>query len=73
MHVFDMTLRIAESMGLGALIGFERQYRSRMAGLRTNALVAVGACCPHRASTARATPRGSPPRWCPASVSWARA
>ena len=43
MHVFDMTLRIAESMGLGALIGFERQYRSRMAGLRTNALVAVGA------------------------------
>jgi putative Mg2+ transporter-C (MgtC) family protein len=43
MHVFDMMLRIAESMGLGALIGFERQYRSRMAGLRTNALVAVGA------------------------------
>lgn len=43
MHVFDMTLRIAESMGLGSLIGFERQYRSRMAGLRTNALVAVGA------------------------------
>ncbi|WP_086666531.1 MgtC/SapB family protein [Lentzea kentuckyensis] len=43
MHVFDMTLRIAESMGLGALIGFERQYRARMAGLRTNALVAVGA------------------------------
>lgn len=28
---------------LGALIGFERQYRQRTAGLRTNVLVAVGA------------------------------
>jgi putative Mg2+ transporter-C (MgtC) family protein len=29
---------------LGALIGAERQWRSRNAGLRTNALVALGAC-----------------------------
>ncbi len=28
---------------LGGLIGFERQYRQRTAGLRTNVLVAVGA------------------------------
>ncbi|HJV36712.1 MgtC/SapB family protein [Geomonas sp.] len=28
---------------LGSLIGFERQYRQRTAGLRTNVLVAVGA------------------------------
>jgi putative Mg2+ transporter-C (MgtC) family protein len=28
---------------LGALIGFERQWRQRMAGLRTNTLVALGA------------------------------
>ena len=28
---------------LGALIGFERQYRQRTAGLRTNVLVALGA------------------------------
>ena len=28
---------------LGAIIGFERQYRQRTAGLRTNVLVAVGA------------------------------
>jgi hypothetical protein len=28
---------------LGAMIGFERQVRQRTAGLRTNALVAVGA------------------------------
>ena len=27
---------------LGALIGFERQWRQRNAGLRTNALVALG-------------------------------
>jgi len=29
---------------LGTAIGFERQYRHRMAGIRTNALVSVGAC-----------------------------
>ena len=28
---------------LGAGIGFERQWRQRMAGLRTNTLVAIGA------------------------------
>jgi putative Mg2+ transporter-C (MgtC) family protein len=28
---------------LGAVVGFERQWRQRMAGLRTNALVALGA------------------------------
>lgn len=28
---------------LGALIGLERQYRQRTAGLRTNVLVAIGA------------------------------
>jgi uncharacterized membrane protein YhiD involved in acid resistance len=31
------------AFALGALIGFERQYRQRTAGLRTNVLVAVGA------------------------------
>lgn len=38
-----MLLRLGAGVGLGAVIGFERQYRARMAGLRTNALVAVGA------------------------------
>src|SRR3981189_2930758 len=28
---------------MGACIGFERQWRQRMAGLRTNTLVAIGA------------------------------
>ena len=38
-----MLLRLGAGIGLGTLIGLERQYRARMAGLRTNALVAVGA------------------------------
>ena len=40
-HVFAIRLIIA--VLFGALIGAERQWRQRMAGLRTNALVAAGA------------------------------
>ena len=45
---FDMSLLFATmNMGfalvMGAVIGSERQYRGRMAGLRTNALVSLGA------------------------------
>lgn len=36
-------LRLVVAQLLGALIGVERQWRQRMAGLRTNALVATGA------------------------------
>jgi putative Mg2+ transporter-C (MgtC) family protein len=36
-------LRSGLALTLGALIGAERQWRQRMAGLRTNALVAAGA------------------------------
>jgi putative Mg2+ transporter-C (MgtC) family protein len=43
MTLFDFTLRIVLAVGLGAVIGIERQYRQRGAGLRTNALVAMGA------------------------------
>lgn len=42
MTTIDMLLRLGTGVGLGALIGIERQYRARMAGLRTNALVAGG-------------------------------
>ena len=35
-------LRISCAFFLGAAIGFERQWRQRMAGLRTNTLVATG-------------------------------
>jgi putative Mg2+ transporter-C (MgtC) family protein len=31
------------ALGLGSVIGFERQWRQRLAGLRTNSLVALGA------------------------------
>ncbi|MFE6857306.1 MgtC/SapB family protein [Nocardia sp. NPDC057668] len=43
MTTWEMLLRLGTGVGLGAVIGFERQYRARMAGLRTNALVAAGA------------------------------
>lgn len=38
------TLRVVLALIFGSLIGAERQMRQRMAGLRTNALVATGAC-----------------------------
>ncbi|OIJ99356.1 hypothetical protein BIV25_10070 [Streptomyces sp. MUSC 14] len=40
---FDFVVRLSVGVACGALIGVERQWRARMAGLRTNALVAVGA------------------------------
>ncbi|MEC3956615.1 MgtC/SapB family protein [Nocardia sp. CDC153] len=43
MTTWEMLLRLGTGVGLGAVIGFERQFRARMAGLRTNALVAAGA------------------------------
>jgi putative Mg2+ transporter-C (MgtC) family protein len=39
----DFAGRAAVALALGAVIGVERQWRQRMAGLRTNALVALGA------------------------------
>ena len=36
-------VRLSIALLLGALIGFERQWNQNMAGLRTNALVALGA------------------------------
>jgi putative Mg2+ transporter-C (MgtC) family protein len=43
MDLATFTLRIVIAFLLGIAIGIERQWRQRMAGLRTNALVAVGA------------------------------
>jgi putative Mg2+ transporter-C (MgtC) family protein len=39
----DTLMSLASAFVLGTLIGAERQYRQRTAGLRTNVLVAVGA------------------------------
>ena len=36
-------INLAVAVGLGAIIGFERQWRNRLAGLRTNTLVSLGA------------------------------
>ncbi|WP_226366991.1 MgtC/SapB family protein [Pseudonocardia sp. ICBG162] len=43
MTLIEMLLRLGLGVGCGALIGIERQFRARMAGLRTNALVSTGA------------------------------
>ncbi len=40
---WQMAAHLAAALGLGAVIGLERQWRARLAGLRTNALVAGGA------------------------------
>lgn len=39
----ETIINLAVATLLGAAIGFERQWRQRMAGLRTNTLVAIGA------------------------------
>ncbi|MCC3769938.1 MgtC/SapB family protein [Streptomyces sp. UNOC14_S4] len=39
---WHMAANIGAGLGFGAIIGLERQWRARMAGLRTNALVAAG-------------------------------
>jgi putative Mg2+ transporter-C (MgtC) family protein len=43
MMVYELTLRLAAALVVGVVIGIERQWRHKMAGLRTNVLVAVGA------------------------------
>jgi putative Mg2+ transporter-C (MgtC) family protein len=39
----EIAMRLGTALLIGTVIGFERQWRQRMAGLRTNALVAIGA------------------------------
>src|ERR1700730_12753466 len=39
----QFAFRLWLAIGMGALVGLERQWRQRMAGTRTNALVAAGA------------------------------
>jgi putative Mg2+ transporter-C (MgtC) family protein len=41
--VTEFTIRLLVAFTLGSVIGLERQWRQRMAGLRTNTLVAIGA------------------------------
>ena len=39
----ELAVRLALSLGLGALIGLEREYHRQAAGFRTHSLVALGA------------------------------
>src|SRR6266851_6385893 len=41
--VEQAAINLAVALGLSAVIGFERQWRNRLAGLRTSSLVALGA------------------------------
>src|ERR1700740_2729406 len=60
MDLTSAVLRLALALLLGSAIGFERQWHQKMAGLRTNALVAGGACgfCVFSARVGQ----GDPPR-----------
>lgn len=40
----EYILRIVLAAALGALIGYERQFKHKSAGLRTNILVCIGSC-----------------------------
>jgi len=40
---YDLLLRLLLAAGLGALLGVEREYRHKPAGLRTNILISIGA------------------------------
>ncbi|WP_062118277.1 MgtC/SapB family protein [Aureimonas sp. AU40] len=42
-HLPETALNLFSALVLGCAIGFERQWHQRMAGLRTNTLVAIGA------------------------------
>ena len=43
MTIEHAAINLAVALGLSAAIGFERQWRNRLAGLRTNTLVSLGA------------------------------
>src|ERR1700692_443890 len=43
MHNFQPALQLLMSAVFGTLVGIERQWRHKNAGLKTNALVSVGA------------------------------
>lgn len=43
MQILEFSLRLGAALLMGAVVGLERQWRQRMAGTRTTALVAAGA------------------------------
>jgi uncharacterized membrane protein YhiD involved in acid resistance len=72
MTTYELMLRLAAALAVGMVIGIERQWRHKMAGLRTNVLVAVGAavfCLMPSCVLRRLIRHGLPPRSPRASVS----
>lgn len=59
---FHVMLRLLLAAGLGAVIGLEREYRRKPAGLRTNMLIAIGAALFTVVSVSLARGTGSPDR-----------
>jgi putative Mg2+ transporter-C (MgtC) family protein len=43
MPILEFLIRLGSALLMGVCVGLERQWRQRMAGTRTNALVAAGA------------------------------
>lgn len=62
MTTLDFILRILVAAGAGAAIGLERQWNNKSAGLRTNTLVALGACIFVLASVFTTEHAGDPSR-----------
>jgi putative Mg2+ transporter-C (MgtC) family protein len=58
----DLVLRLLLAAALGALIGLEREYRQKPAGLRTNILIAVGSALFTLMSTQLGHGAGTPDR-----------
>jgi uncharacterized membrane protein YhiD involved in acid resistance len=74
--IWEGGLNLLAAAGLGAAIGFERQWRQRLAGLRTNTLVALGAATFilfGRLAGTRTVRRALARKSCPASASSAPA
>jgi hypothetical protein len=63
----DPALRLALAVLLGCVIGFERQWHQKMAGLRTHALVALGASGRFRSRRVRRCRRNF---WFPARINF---
>ena len=66
-------MRIFVAGLLGGVIGFEREFRAKEAGVRTHFIVALGSALFMIISQDALTPPGWQRRWSPASVSSAQA